>query len=122
MRRILFLLSVACGGIISARSPLGAQADPSAAAQRYFDALERQQWDSAAALVDPVSQRTFRDGALAKLVFMAEQGTQLRRRMRATGSSGALAAYAIDSLTPDRLAKYGAWRVPVYSGAPTIAA
>jgi hypothetical protein len=120
MRRILFVLNAACVGIVTAGPPVTSQTDPGAVSQQYFESLQRQQWDSAAALVDPIAQQRFRNQALAMLVFMAEHAAQLRRAMSSSGSGG-LTAYGMDSLTPARLAKYGAWRLPLYAGAPTIA-
>lgn len=96
------------------------QAAPAANAQRYFAAITAEQWDSAAAFVDPVSQRTFRDRVLTYLLLVAEQRRAIRRSMQGSGSGG-FAGFGMDSVpTAARLAKYGQWRIGVYPGTPTI--
>jgi hypothetical protein len=99
---------------------VSAQSPPATVAQRYFAAIVAQQWDSAAALVDPVSQRGFRNRVLSYLLFVAEQRPTIRRSMQGSGSGG-LAAGDLDAApTAAQLAKYGEWHVGVYPGAPAI--
>ena len=134
MQRRILIAGFAWAGLLCTGSrSLGAQAKPDDVARRYFAAVAAQQWDTAAALVDPTAQRRFRDGTLSLLAYAAGHLSDLRKMMSGSGSggmavsgtsasgSGGLVAIGQEiALNADSLAKYGAWRVPVYSGAPTI--
>ena len=63
------------------------QPAPATVARHYFAAIVAQQWDSAAALVDPVSQRAFRDRVLTYLLLVAEQRRAIRRSMQGSGAA-----------------------------------
>ena len=136
MRRRILIAGFSWAGLLcTATRSLGAQANPSDVARRYFAAVAAQRWDTAAALVDPSAQRRIRDGTLSLLAFAAGHLSDLRKLMSGSGSggmagfgrsasgSGELVAIGQEiALDADSLAKYGAWRVPLYSGAPTIQA
>ena len=120
MNRASTLAAISSFAVVFSSVELLAQSSPAAIAQRYFAAVLAQQWDSAAALVDPVSQHVFRDRVLSYLLFVAEQRPALRHSMKGTGSGG-LAAGDLDAApTAAKLTKYADWRVGAYAGAPTI--
>jgi hypothetical protein len=117
MKRIGLALTI----LLLASVPGRSQESPSQVAQRYFDAVARQQWDAAVALADPAAVRRFRNFALSTFVVVASRHDELERELKPQTGNGALFPLRIDSVArPSDLERVGAWRIPAYPGSPTV--
>lgn len=97
-----------------------AQSAPSDVAARFFQLLDTQRWEAAAALVHPERLAAFQREELTRLVALAEHREEIRR-LTSEHPTGGMIFNLKDGLTPEQLARYGGLTVPGFGGGATVA-